>query len=86
MDTAVNQAIDQANQTNNMTAVFIATLLIGFPVICFIILLIKVRRCPKCGNRRNNLPAIQTVGSRDDRTSKHLTKQVLVCGKCGHEF
>lgn len=81
-----NQVLDQAQQTSNEMVVLIVTVIVGFPLICIIALFIKIRKCPKCGNRRNNLPALQTVGSKDEKTTKHLTKEVLVCGKCGHEF
>lgn len=79
-------AAEQIKQANDTTAIFIAVMLIGLPFIVLLICFLVIRKCPKCGNRRNNLPAMQTVGTHDGRSSKHTSKQILVCGKCGHEF
>lgn len=42
----------------------------------------KVRKCPKCGNKRNNGTMAQTIKDGNKTTVKRLN----VCSKCGAEF
>lgn len=93
MDAAVNQAIDQANQTNNdigwmMAGIFI----IGPVVIIFAVVIVAIikqheLKCPKCGNWRRNKPgAIQTVRTVDGGKTTITTQRLVTCRKCKHEF
>jgi len=93
MDSAVNQAIDQANQTNYVTEwVLIAVFVIAPLMLLFIsipVLIVHQRRlkCPKCGFwRKNRLSGVQTVKNVDGGKTTLSTQRLVICRKCKNEF
>ncbi len=93
MDTAVNQAIDQANQTNNATEwVLIAVFVIAPLMLLFIsipVLIVHQRRlkCPRCGfYRKNRISGVQTVKNVDGGKTTLSTQRLVICRKCKNEF
>jgi len=93
MDSAVNQAIDQANQNNNtMMWVFLcffvfAPLLLFFAFSIVAIIQQHGLKCPKCGTwRRNKLSGTRIVKTVDGGKTTVTNQRVVVCRKCKHEF
>ena len=93
MDSAVNQAIDQANQTNYVTEwVLIAVFVIAPLMLLFIsipVLIVHQRRlkCERCGNwRKNRVSGVQTVKDVEGSKTKLTTQRLVICRKCKHEF
>ena len=80
----VNQAIDQANQTNMaiaLTIIFVPLILIVAMTILAVLRQHQLK-CPQCGNWRRNRTARQSV--RVD--NKATFKRIGICKKCGTEF
>lgn len=93
MDSAVNQAIDQANQTNNTILWVLFAVVVIAPIIVLfaasILAIVKQRelKCPKCGNwRKNNPKGIQTIRTVKGSKATLTTQSVIICRKCKHEF
>jgi hypothetical protein len=92
MDTALNQAIDQANQTNYVTEwILIAVFLIAPAMMLLIALPVMIIRqrslkCPRCSHWRKNKVAVQTVKTVEGNKATMTTQQVIICRKCKHEF
>ena len=88
----VNQAIDQANQTNStilwvlFAVVVVAPILVLFVAVFVKIMIARGNKCPKCGNWKLNKPASQTVRTIEGRKATVTTKRIIICAKCGTEF
>jgi len=83
--TVVEQAHQQAQINNEIFLWLFVSLFMIAPVIVlfvWIFVLLIVMKCPRCGNRRNNMPAVQTI---KDGT-KVVTKRIFICAKCDNEF
>lgn len=83
-----NQAIDQANQMNTaiMWIIIAAPVLVLFVSVIVAIIVQRQRKCPKCGNMRNNVLGRQTSSLKNSKSIKITTRHIVVCAKCGHEF
>ena len=93
MDSALNQAIDNANQANNTTEWVMFTLFVIAPIALVLIaipvaIILQHRlKCPKCGNwRRNKLGGVQVVKTVEGNKTVVTRKRVVVCRKCKNEF
>lgn len=94
MDSAVNQAIDNANQATNATEWYFIALFVIAPILLLFIsipvLIIQQRglKCPKCGNWRKNkrASAIQTVKTVEGNKTTLKTERIIICRKCKNEF
>ncbi len=94
MDTQpLSQAIDQANQTNNVTMWVMFTLFviapIGLALIAIPIAVAQQRnlKCPKCGNwRHNKAQGVQTVSKVESNKTTFTTQRLVICKKCKNEF
>lgn len=90
---ALNQAVDNANQMNNTTMWIMFTIFVIVPLLfAFIyvpVAIIEQRRnlkCPKCGNWRRNKSTMQTVGVTNDSRTTVTTQRAVTCVKCRSEF
>lgn len=93
MDPAINQAIDNANQANNVTMWILFTVFViaplAFALICIPVAIATQRRlkCPNCGNwRKNKSSGIRTTKTVDGNKATLTTQRVIICKKCKNEF
>jgi len=88
----LNQAVDQANQTNNVMMWVLFSLFviapIGLALIAIPVAVMQQRnlKCPKCGNWRHNKAAVQTIRTVEGGKTTVTTQRAVICRKCKNEF
>ena len=94
MDTqSLNQAINQAQQANNINEWVLFTFVVIAPLALIIIIIpaaiIGQRKfkCGKCGNwRKNKIRGRQIVKTVEGNKTIITKQRVIVCRKCGNQF
>lgn len=93
MDSAVNQAINQAQQNANtdqwvlFTFVVIAPLALVLIMIPLAIIAQRKLKCPDCGNwRKNKFKGRQVVKAVEGNKTIITRQKVFICRKCKKEF
>lgn len=93
---ALNQAVDNANQATNTNQWVLFTFVVIVPIAFALIMLFvgvplaiakqRKLKCPRCGNWKRNKSVLQTVRTVEGNKTIIKRERLVTCKKCKNEF
>jgi len=93
---ALNQAVDNANQATNTNQWVLFTFVVIVPIAFALIMLFvgipltiayqRKLKCPRCGNWRRNTSTFQTAQIVEGNKTIVKRERLVTCKKCKNEF